>query len=173
MPAVKARVWGVTVNLGHLPDGIVPSTACAWLCDRLRNNETVRQGTFQQEMGEAGNWHLQVAIRFTRQVRLAHVNKLVPGHAIPKDSSENNFKYCRKEESRCSEHCTECPHEINTAPVQQGKRTDIHNAVAAMKAGTCTIVLECSHIFVLLLECSHIFVLCSRSDHGTDVHGTH
>lgn len=88
---------------------------------------------------ETGRKHLQGYVEFNKQLRLAALKKLHPtAHWEARRGTRDQARaYCMKEETRL-----EGPYERGTWETQQGKRTDLEGAVAALREGGMKRVVE-------------------------------
>lgn len=90
-----------------------------------------------------GKKHWQVYLHTKNPVRASGMRKMLPGAHIEmaKADAETNIAYCTKEESYFKRRF-----EYGTRPTNQGKRNDIHDAGAALVAGTSMREVALAHI---------------------------
>lgn len=86
----------------------------------------------QEELGENGTPHIQGYFELTRGVRLAAVKKMIPGahFEVRRGTAQEAIDYCTKEDTRQAG-----PYHEGTPSGGQGKRSDIKDAYAALRAG--------------------------------------
>jgi Putative viral replication protein len=115
----QSTVWCFTIN--NPSDNQLPTT---W--------SNVKDAIWQLEAGEADTEHLQGFVRFSKTMRLSAVKKLdARAHWEPCKAPVAAVEYCSKDETR-----VDGPWTIGTPKGTQGKRQDLADAVAAIKAGT-------------------------------------
>lgn len=103
-------------------------------------NECPRM-VISKEVGESGTPHLQGRITFARAYRLAALKKLhATAHWEPTKASSDSL-YCMKQGSEII---------IQVSNGHQGKRTDLHNVVDAIKAGMTTSELWREHTTAMI-----------------------
>lgn len=104
---------------------------------------SVEYAVFQHEQGDSddneGTPHLQGYVNFAKALRIRQCLKFLPhAHWTPTRDIPASREYCMKEETRL-----DGPWEIGVfSAVSQGKRTDLDNAVAALKNGGMKRVID-------------------------------
>jgi len=92
---------------------------------------------YQEEVGESGTHHLQGYVKFETSRRAAYVERVLGGHA--------HLEHARGSHAECIEYCTKVdtrvggpywfPSEEDVRAEKQGRRTDLEEMCAAIKAG--------------------------------------
>lgn len=118
-----------------------------------------------KEVGESGTPHLQGTITFPKSMRLTAIKKLLPrAHLEPCKQIDASLNYCTKGEIV-----------IDTTNNEQGKRSDLDNAIDILKSkGLTAVAEETPTIFVKyskgLSALQQRLLLKSKNDFVTEVH---
>ena len=98
------------------------------------NSPPIRYAIFGREVGEQGTPHLQGYVSLSKPIKFPTLHKALPGAHLEKakGNEEQNYVYCSKGND----------FEEFGERSQQGKRTDLSNAIEALKAGGTKKVIE-------------------------------
>lgn len=120
MPTFQSRAWCFTLNNPSFPAEDLPSF------------DHERYVSWQLERGANGTPHIQGYIELTKPQSLAAMKRWLPtAHWEKREGTPDEARdYTRKEDSR-----EEGPFERGSFGGSQGKRTDLANAVDALRAG--------------------------------------
>jgi hypothetical protein len=127
----RYKTYSITRNSTHDADAML---------EDLKKVGEIRRVVIGREKGSGtGRKHLQCAVTFRTATTEQNVRRKVPGHVEPARYVEKLFNYCKKEGDFLEEG----------QPSQQGKRTDLGNAVDLLKEGGLkAVALEHPETFV-------------------------
>ncbi|MFW6046898.1 MAG: replication protein [Candidatus Woesearchaeota archaeon] len=152
-----AKGWILTINNPKDDNKVLEEKIKA-------TSKNLEYAVFQREKGKEGTEHYQIYIEYKNSIRFTTLKKHFPTAHIEKrqGTKEQAREYCSKEESRIEE-----PVEIGEfISTQQGKRTDLDNALEVLlEGGTPTdIRKQFPKVYLKFRQHIHMFYQDHMSD---------